>query len=185
MMRQAMVLYGPPASGKDTITCALRELDSRYQLFQRLKAGPGRVEGYRLTSRRHLETMKAAGLLLWENARYGAIYAVDRPALEGCMESGIPVVHLGQVAAVSAITRGIPHVSWLVVELRCPRDIAAKRIAERATGDTRARLEAWDETEPLPYADLVIDTSFTTPMDAARQVRQKMLSRVRDRLWPE
>jgi predicted PilT family ATPase len=38
-MRSGILLYGPPAAGKDTITTALAALDARYAPFRRLKVG--------------------------------------------------------------------------------------------------------------------------------------------------
>ncbi|MGV9303830.1 hypothetical protein ACWDLG_10705 [Nonomuraea sp. NPDC003727] len=39
MSLQGIVLYGPPASGKDTVTAALRRLDPRFVLLPKLKVG--------------------------------------------------------------------------------------------------------------------------------------------------
>ncbi|MGK5554002.1 hypothetical protein ACSNOI_20525 [Actinomadura kijaniata] len=44
-MRSGIVLYGPPASGKDTITAASSALDDRYVYFHKLKVGAGRSAG--------------------------------------------------------------------------------------------------------------------------------------------
>ncbi|MFD0564440.1 hypothetical protein ACFQ2M_22355 [Kitasatospora saccharophila] len=47
-MKTGIILYGPPASGKDTITAALIEQDPRLAQFARLKIGGGRSQGYRM-----------------------------------------------------------------------------------------------------------------------------------------
>ncbi|RIV29812.1 kinase [Micromonospora radicis] len=176
-MRQGLVMYGPPASGKDTVTAALCELDPCYQHFERLKVGPGRVTGYRMTTLENLARLRAAGSILWENARYGAVYVVDRPSLVRTEDDTIPVVHLGQVAAVNAVTRGTPEISWVVVQLWSDRQTAATRITERATGDIAARLRAWDETEWLDNANLTIDTSAVSPAEAADLIHRVVSSR--------
>jgi guanylate kinase len=49
-MSQGILLYGPPASGKDTITVELCELNQTYGAFERLKIGSGRTRGYRMGS---------------------------------------------------------------------------------------------------------------------------------------
>lgn len=59
-----------------------------------------------------------------------------------------------------------------------PRDIAARRIAERdIRGDTAARLQVWDATESLPGADISVNTAEIHPADAAaathRQVQRR------------
>ncbi|MFE9653658.1 kinase [Micromonospora sp. NPDC006431] len=169
---QGVILYGPPASGKDTITAALHQLDSRYQQFRRLKARPGRTEGYRMISEAQLAALRASGSVVWENQRYGALYVVDAPGLRQQLDEAVPVVHLGQVEAIDAIRRAFPETRWTVVALTCPRDVAQERIVRRATGDTLQRLRAWDETPAARTADLTIDTSQTPPDRAAKLVDQ-------------
>lgn len=171
-MKLGIILYGPPASGKDTVTAALRLLDSRYRLFQRLKVGPGRTEGYRMTTDSDLAALRATGQLLWENRRYGAVYAVDRPGVIDELARHIPVVHLGQVEAVDAIRSFESSTRWIVVALWCPRVVAEERARARSTGDLEDRMRAWDQTQPLDDADLYIDTATHTPDQAALRIHQ-------------
>jgi hypothetical protein len=49
-LMHAVILYGLPAAGKDTVTKALTGLDAHYVLFQQMKAGPGRRDGYTMTT---------------------------------------------------------------------------------------------------------------------------------------
>jgi guanylate kinase len=165
-----VILYGPPAAGKDTITAHLNALDPAYVLFPRLKAGSGRTAGYRLTTSAELDRLAAAGAIVWENSRYGARYAIDLPELAARLHAQVPVLHLGQVPAIEAVKKATPDADWLVVSVWCSRDEAARRIEQRATGDTEARLQAWDETEPLDVPDLRIDTSEVPAQAAARAV---------------
>ncbi|MGE0300554.1 MAG: kinase [Dehalococcoidia bacterium] len=172
-MSLGVVLYGPPAVGKDTVTGALHQLDPRYGLFRRLKAGPGRTAGYRLTDEAAIAALRQGGQIVWENRRYGALYVVDRPALVAHLDQGVPVVHLGQAEAIDPVLAVVPDARWLVVALRCPRDVAAERITARATGDTAERLHRWDQTPELDRPGvLAIDTARTTPHDAAAQIHQ-------------
>ncbi len=87
----------------------------------------------------------------------------------------IPVVHLGQVEAVKAVT-GALSTRWVTVWLWCPRDVAAGRIAARGTGDAMARLRAWDETEPLPRADISVNTAEVSPAYAAGAIHSRVQS---------
>ncbi|MGC5321716.1 kinase [Micromonospora arida] len=169
---RGVILYGPPASGKDTVTAALHRLDRRYQQFQRLKAGPGRTAGYRMSTASELNALRTSGAVVWENRRYGAVYIIDAPGLRQQLQEQIPVVHVGQVEAVDAVREAFPDARWIVVALTCPRAVAERRIVERQTGDTADRLTAWDETEAAPAADLIIDTAESSPEVAARLVDQ-------------
>jgi guanylate kinase len=164
-----VILYGPPAAGKDTVTRQLLTLSSEYVLFRRLKVGSGRTSGYRMVSARQAETLRAADEILYENRRYESSYLIDRTALAEDLKIAVPIIHLGQVAGIEAVRGAFTNHGWLVVELWCRRDIAADRIRERGTGDFAARLDAWDSTERV-VADLSIDTGKVCASEAARQV---------------
>jgi guanylate kinase len=133
----AVILYGPPAAGKDTVTKALTRLDESYRLYQLLKVGAGRTAGYRMSTLSHVDALRSAGSVVWEIRRYDALYVVDRPSLTEILEVCIPVVHLGQAGAVKAVTAAMPPATQCVtVWLWCPRAVALGRITERGTGDT-------------------------------------------------
>ncbi|GAB3950023.1 P-loop NTPase family protein [Streptomyces sparsus] len=149
-MKTGIVLYGPPASGKDTITAALTEQNPRLVLFARVKIGEGRSLGYRMGTREQLGQLEAAGDVIYRNDRYNSIYVVDRPGLDAVFAAGqVPVVHLGQIAGVSALIAGYPA-NWITVHLSCPRNVTERRSTLRGDEDTQARLAAWDAT----HADL-------------------------------
>ncbi|WP_341718268.1 kinase [Micromonospora sp. FIMYZ51] len=176
---RGVILYGPPAAGKDTVTTALHELDARFTLYQRMKVGPGRTTGYRITDAATLDQLHQRGEVVWENHRYGARYVVDRPSLVEQLSAGVPVVHLGQRAAVAAVTAAVSDARWLVVYLWCPRDVAEQRIISRHTGDTAARLRAWDDTEPLAERDLFLNTAEMSPRTAAEVIHRHVLDDTR------
>ncbi|MCL2580974.1 MAG: guanylate kinase [Streptosporangiales bacterium] len=171
----AVVLYGPPAAGKDTVTRALAEIDARYRLFPRLKCGTGRTGGYRMITRAELGEIRGRpGEVIWENTRYSAVYVVDRSQVTRMLAAGqVPVLHLGQPEGVRAVVGSLPDVAVLVVGLECPRDVALERAAARGTGDLAERAAAYDATPPLHFADLTVDTSTTVPQDAAALIHQR------------
>lgn len=171
-MSAGIILYGPPGSGKDTITGELLRLDNRYAHFARLKAGPGRTAGYRITTEEHLDELRRAGRIIWENHRYRATYAIDAPALDEALATSWPVLHLGQPEAVRRLAELRPA-TWLTVELWCPRDIAQHRLLARGAHDTPARLTAWDQTPHLDGAHLLIDTSTAAPRSAAGRIHDR------------
>lgn len=168
---QAIILYGPPAAGKDTITKALTQLDKNYQLYPRLKVGTGRTVGYRMTTLSRIDALRSADCVIWETCRYDALYVIDRVFLTDMLETCIPILHVGQTGAVKAVTVALPpDAHRITVWLWCPRDTAVRRIARRGTDDMAARLRAWDETAPLPEADISINTARVLPSDAAMTI---------------
>ncbi|SNQ51659.1 putative guanylate kinase [Frankia canadensis] len=173
MRPDAVILYGPPASGKDTVTAALAALADRYTQFDRLKVGANARAPYRAASAGDLDRLQAEGSILYANERYGNVYAIDRPRLdELTAASRVPVVHLGQVAGIHALHAEYPA-RWLTVLLWCPRDITATRARQRGSTDVAERLTAWDETQTdlatatADLFDLVLRTDQRPPDEAA------------------
>jgi guanylate kinase len=168
----ALVLYGPPAVGKSTVTNALTDLDARFRLHPVVKAGAGRTAGYRTVSGDRFAELAAAGRLVVTWERYGARYGVARSALVAALDEGhVPVVHLGSVAAVRTLT-ATAAVRWTVVQLWARREVCAARARARATGDLAARLRAYDESARLDdLAAITVNTGVTNPAETARRVR--------------
>ncbi|MFC1428583.1 guanylate kinase [Streptacidiphilus sp. N1-12] len=177
-----VILYGPPASGKDTVTAALAALSPTYQQFERLKIGDGKSRGYRFCSIRQLLQLEKAGDVVYTNTRYGNTYIVDRPGLTNAFASGVPVVHMGQVAGVQAVATGF-RANWLTVLLWCSRETTDERSQGRGDRDTEARLQAWDATRqdldahPKSTWDLTISTEEHTPDAAALLIAQLLAER--------
>lgn len=180
--KQGVILYGPPASGKDTVTTALTELHPKYAQFARLKVGTGKSAGYRMGTAEQLHELEAAGDVVYANARYGNTYAIDRPGVDAAFTAGVPVVHLGQVDGIRALTDGYPA-DWSVVLLWCPRHVTEQRSAGRGDSDTAARLAAWEatredlEAHPGMVWDLTVETTVASPQDAARLIDQLLVQR--------
>ncbi|MFF4866825.1 guanylate kinase [Streptomyces sp. NPDC001231] len=180
--RQGVILYGPPAAGKDTVTAALTELRAQYRQFARLKVGSGKSTGYRMGTAEQLRELEAAGGVVYANSRYGNAYVIDVPGLDAAFAAGVPVVHLGQVGGIRALIDGYPA-DWAVVLLWCPREATAERSAGRGDSDTTARLAAWDATRgdldahPSMVWDLTVDTTASTPRDTARLIDQLLAQR--------
>ncbi|MFD6823344.1 guanylate kinase [Streptomyces sp. NPDC060085] len=172
-----MILYGPPASGKDTVTRALTELDPRFAQFARLKVGTGKSASYRMGTAEQLRELETAGDVVYANARYGNTYVIDRRGLDDAYAAGVPVVHLGQVDGIRALVDGYAA-NWSVVLLSCPREVTEQRSIGRGDSDTAARLAAWDATRedvdahPGVVWNLTVDTTESSPKDAARLINQ-------------
>ncbi|MFJ3127969.1 guanylate kinase [Streptomyces sp. NPDC086993] len=180
--KQGVILYGPPASGKDTVTTALTKLSPRYTPFARLKMGTGKAAGYRMGTAEQLRELEAAGGVIYANVRYGNTYVIDRPGIDAAFAAGVPVVHLGQVDGIRALVDGY-QADWSVVLLWCPRKVTAQRSEGRGDSDTAARLVVWDATredldkQPGTSWDLTIDTTAAAPQDAARLIDQLLAQR--------
>lgn len=176
---RGVILYGPPAAGKDTITRSLTGLDPRFSLFSRVKVGPGRSAGYRMGTPEQLEELRATGAVVYENSRYDSTYVTDRSGLDAAFAAGVPVMHLGQVDGVRAVLEGYPA-QWLTVLLWCPREVTETRSTGRGDVDTPARLAAWDATRadldanPDFHFDLTIRTDEVGPEAAAAQIHQAL-----------
>lgn len=173
-MRTGIILYGPPASGKDSVTAALGH---PFHLFERIKVGPGRTRGYRMRTEGQLSALRDD--ILYVNRRYNATYVIDRSGIEEALTAGVPVVHLGQVDGVRALsTAGLG--TWMTVRLECRRDTTRGRAQARGDRDVGARLAAWDATSAdlatgpdLPW-HLIIDTELHSPAEAASMVRAEL-----------
>ncbi|MET9913580.1 guanylate kinase [Streptomyces sp. NPDC006476] len=181
-MTQGVILYGPPAAGKDTVTMALTQLGSRYEQFARLKVGSGKSVGYRMGTAEQLLELEAAGDVVYANSRYGNVYVIDRPGLDTAFATGVPVVHLGQVDGIRALIDSFPA-DWAAVLLWCSREETARRSEGRGDVDTAARLEAWDATredldthEAMAW-DLTVDTTTVSPQEAALRIDQLLMQR--------
>ncbi|MFI6345202.1 guanylate kinase [Streptomyces sp. NPDC050560] len=175
-MRQGVLLYGPPAAGKDTVTAALVELGAGYVPFARLKIGSGKTDGYRMGTPQQLADLEARGNVIYRNDRYGNTYVIDQPGLEAAMAGGaVPVVHLGQMVGVERLAALFPA-RWARVLLWCSRETTARRSAERGDSDTTARLAAWDATRtdlaahPQAQWDLRLETDDTAPHEAVKMI---------------
>jgi guanylate kinase len=170
-----VILYGPPGSGKDTITSELTRIRPEFALFERLKAGPGRTTGYRLTTPDHIEQLSRAGELLYRNARYDAEYAIDRQGVAALVDAGrVPVLHMGQVVGATAVAAFPLH--WIRVLLWCPLHITESRSISRGDKDVDTRVKVWHETREdlLAHAaepwTLTLRTDVLSPTESARTI---------------
>jgi guanylate kinase len=180
MEREGVLLYGPPASGKDTITRALTEQSGgRLRLFEKLKIGLGNHVGYRRGDRDSVDDLRRGGLVLYENEGYGNLYVIDRDALESAFNVSVPVLHLGQLRGVQAVKRFPAR--WLSVHLHCSRETCEQRLKLRRATDIRNRLRTWDKTaEELadtgPSAfDLRLPTETLLPDESARAILSSLM----------
>ena len=168
---RGVVLFGPPASGKDTVTACMDAMYPDVALYEKLKTGAGRSLGYRFIDADELDQRRRSGRLT-SVVRYGNQYSVDHAELDAWeLQGRIPVVHttdldeLGNLAA---------RAGWLVVGLWARRRIAAERLLARGDLELSQRLDLWssslrDLTAHRPGFDHFIRTDACPPEEAARR----------------
>jgi guanylate kinase len=167
-MDRPVILYGPPAVGKDTITAAITQRHPSYRQFRILKAGAGKTSTYRMTTARRLSECDLVAI--W--TRYGNTYAIDADGLNEALRNYRPILHFGAIAQIRDVLAHDGGIRWLVVDLNYPRAIARERLAQRNSHDIEQRLAIFDDTPLLPVdlADLRIDTSDFTAEQAADSI---------------
>jgi guanylate kinase len=174
MLEPTIVILGPPACGKDTITHVLTRLDSAYRLFPRLKVGGGRKEGYRLTTEESLNALIQSSQIIHVLERYGNSYAIDRPHLQKMFEQNlVPIVHCSAVRDYEELRRVLrPSLGIL---LWCTKGTCKTRLIQRGSSDIEARLEVWERVNTdirmLPgdraNFDLITTTERVPPLATA------------------
>lgn len=176
MTRPGVILYGPPTSGKDTVTAELARQDARYTLLPKLKVGTGRSTGYRHVPSTELDKLRTTGRLVVETHRYGNVYAVDRDAIAALVEADrVPIIHMGNLADLQRLRAAVP-LDWTAVLLWIPRAVCADRSKHRGDVDTPKRLQAWNETRNdlqatnTPVFNLIIHTDQADPAETARRI---------------
>ena len=176
MTSHGVILYGPPASGKDTVTAELARQDDRYAPVPKLKVGTGRSTGYRHVPAADLDELRATGRLVVETHRYGNVYAVDRDDIAALVDADrVPVVHMGNIPDLQRLRAAIP-LDWTAVLLWVPRAVCADRSKHRGDTDTTSRLQAWDETRSelqathTPVFNLIVHTDQADPSEAAQRI---------------
>lgn len=191
MTRPGVILYGPPTSGKDTVTAELTRQDDRYALLPKLKVGTGRIAGYRYVTATELAKLRDAGRLVVETHRYGNVYAVDRDDIAALVEAGkVPIVHMGNVADLRRLRDAVP-LDWTAALLWIPRDLCADRSKHRGDVDTPKRLQAWDETRndlqaaATPVFNLVIHTDQVDHTETARRILAAVETSPRQLVTPD
>ncbi|WP_232660556.1 hypothetical protein [Pseudonocardia sp. TRM90224] len=143
---RGILLAGPPASGKRTVTFALTSLRRSYAPFPALTVGSDTRVAAERTTQRHLDELKAWAQVFHEFTSDGARYVYDRERLNRIREQGrIPVACVDDIDVLRAFEREADD--WLQVLLWCPREEAERRLAATGVAPDRAAVRRWDRSE--------------------------------------
>lgn len=163
-----LVLAGPPAVGKDTLTLKLEKLYSKFILFDKLKTGGGRRKTYRRISSEEFTRMSAAGSMVSEVRQHGSCYGVDREHLQALINADfVPVIHTAHESEWKALSA---HDGFVGIILWAAPDVAHKRLLDRDGKNSATmaeRLELWkywtelrrnDFADSFPGAKAIVHT---------------------------
>lgn len=143
MDKLVIVLSGMPASGKDTVTDRLNQLDKRYVYFKKYRAiGPEDTpkDTYYNISHEDFEKKIAKGDFLQYHSRYGRYYGIDAITLKEMFEQDlIPVIHIGRIDNFYTLKKNLPafeekygyNVRLLHIQLWETKESLKARIATR------------------------------------------------------
>lgn len=170
---RGIVLFGPPASGKDVVTAAMHALDRRICHFRKLKVGTGRSQGYRIVSPSQVDDLLRRGLVVSRVRRYGNEYVVDQTELESLQGSGcIPVIHTADLDELERLSQ---QAGWRSFCLWASLRVTRQRLSERGDRDTAARLDVRSYVlrslaARHPAFDRVVITDGSDPTDVAYEL---------------
>lgn len=149
---RGVVLAGPPASGKRTVTFALTSLRRSYASFPALTVAHRARVAAEQTTRRHLDELRAWAQLFHEFTSDGIRFAYERERLNNLREQGrIPIACVDDGDVLQAFEREADD--WLQILLWCPRDEAERRLArtwfahEKQRTPDRSSMRRWDRSE--------------------------------------
>ena len=113
MDKKILIFSGMPASGKDTVTDKLCEMDSHYTAFMKYKAvGPNDEikNTYYNISREEFEIKIKNGNFLQYHGRYGRYYGIAEDTLAGLLEKNlIPIIHIGRIENYYMLLKNMPE----------------------------------------------------------------------------
>lgn len=179
-----LLLSGTPASGKDTISASLQELNSRFRHFKKHRGSeePKDDATYVHVDIKKFNRLAEQGAFVQYHSRYGRGYGVALSELENHWELGeLPIIHVGKYENIKPfIDAGLEVRSVLLMvdkmetkrrlKLRHPRDKEeiAKRLA--AYQEERDELAELIRSGIKLAFNLILDNSGNDPQQIAEQI---------------
>lgn len=188
----AILLSGTPASGKDTITKILSQLDRRFCHFRKHKISSGGKldESYFLVSAEEFENRKKSGGFIQYHERYGRGYGVSVEEFLRVRKMGkIPIIHVGKYENLQAFRDYGLTDSAISVLLYADRKVTKDRLKlrHRENEEVEQRLVAYNEelqqlrerlseTGKLDFNLVIINNGNDSSLPA-----QKIIDKLRER----
>lgn len=147
MDKKVIIISGMPASGKDTITRKLCELNPTFVAFKKhrsIRKLDKKKTSYFNISTSEFEKKIANGEFLQYHQRYERYYGISEDVFNGYLEDGkIPIIHIGRIDNLLRLKSGLKHyqeksginVSLIHVLLWETIDELTKRINKRDKDD--------------------------------------------------
>ncbi len=112
MDKSIIVLSGMPASGKDTITSKLCEIDKRIIPFKKYRSvgcnDKLKDTYFNVSEEEFLEKAKKDDFLQY-HSRYGRYYGIAKDTLFDCFSGGkTPVIHIGRIENYYMLKKNMP-----------------------------------------------------------------------------
>lgn len=153
-----LLLSGTPASGKDTITSLLLELNSRFRHFQKHRASdqPKDDGTYIHATPDEFRVMAEQGEFLQHHYRYDRGYGVSLKVLNQHWANGeIPIIHVGKYENIAPLRA--PETNTISVLIMVSLSETERRLKQRHINDAEEinrRITAYHE-ERAELADLI------------------------------
>jgi len=184
-----ILLSGTPASGKDTLTKELCDIDERFVHFKKHKiATGGKLDNtYYLVSKEEFDKMVSNGEFLQYHYRYNRGYGVSYKELFSLKEQGkIPIIHVGKYENIIPFKQNTKF-SFLSILIYANKNTTYERLKKRHSDkqEIEKRLKAYDEEinllckynkEPLYKLsfDIIHDNNISNPRYSACELYYKI-----------
>ena len=186
-----VLLSGTPASGKDTITQKMGEINPRFALFKKHKSGlGGKKDGsYIHVDENAFDSLLASNEFIQHHTRYDRRYGVSLLELGKFFDMNIiPVIHVGKYENIASLVKS-RNLECYSILLMASRQTTKSRLAFRHPDDKEEqikRLTAYDEERrelSELYAegksidiDLVVNTDRLSPGQSAAIINDVIFS---------
>ena len=180
-----LLLSGTPASGKDTLTKSIVELDDRFVHFKKHKiASGGKLDDtYYLVDKNEFDSMVSMDKFIQYHYRYDRGYGVSKKEFKHLINCGkIPVIHVGKYENISMFRESgiVNGVSMLIFTNRYVTEMRLKARHDDNSELVRERMIAYDEElkqlckhldkyELLDF-DMIIENNGDNIHDTARSI---------------